>query len=355
MNFKLHIRHILLSLLVLTLLAACSSGPTASATLPEAVLETTAPAETVENTATPTASPAPVLSIPAELVLWAPASVDPSLTQNLAQQLGAYATANALRVEQREQLTTQELGEEVRVVVALTSAPEINALAAAVPTVQFLAVGVPDATVGGNVHALLASAANVEDRAFLAGYLLALVTPDYRVGVLSQAGSDDGTRTMNSFVVGARFYCGLCNSRFGPVLYYPKTAQITDPGNPADWKASADVLLADSVTSIFIQPEVSSAELVSYLETAGVKLVGIPGQAGLGSGGAWLAVMGSDLGSEVVNVVARLMAGEAAGSVSTGFGLSQVNQEIITEGRLALFESTARDLQDGLIRTSPVQ
>ncbi|MFZ3150203.1 MAG: hypothetical protein WA116_00790 [Anaerolineaceae bacterium] len=355
MKIKLDLRFVWITSQVLVLLASCTNAsvPAPTSTLPMPTVVSTLPMAGTEPL--PTAVAPTAASITADLVLWAPVSANPDLAANLAQQLGAYAAANNLSLEIRQQISAQEFAGQVKLVVALASASEVSSLAASVPSVKFLAVGVPDVSATGNVSVIVENSVSVEDRAFMAGYLLALITDDYRVGVISQAGTEDGTKTQESFVVGAQFYCGLCNSRYGPILYYPKSAQIADPASQADWQAAADLLLTNSVTSVFIQPEVSSPALVSYLEAAGVRLLGIPGQAGLAEGGAWVGVIGSDLTSAVIGVVGRLLAGEEVSLVSAGLELTWVNQDFISEGRQGLFERTLQDLEAGLIRTTPVK
>lgn len=74
-----------------------------------------------------------------------------------------------------------------------------------------------------------------------------------------------------------------------PVEYYPFTAEITDPTNAADWQAAADVLLAKAVTGIFVQPEVSTPELIAYLNSRSVTLIGVEGQPNLESAKAFWA------------------------------------------------------------------
>jgi len=238
-------------------------------------------------------------------------------------------------------------------VVSLTPVEAVSALAADVPTVQFLGLGLPETAASTNVHPVNSTGVSVEDRAFLAGYLLALTIPDYRVGVISQAGTQAGAATEGSFIVGARYFCGLCNSRFGPVLYYPITAQIADPTSQADWQAAADALLANTVQGVYIQPEVSSPELVNYLTSSGVKLVGTAGQVGLDESAAWIAVLGADLPSVVTDLVRRILAGEPVEAMNASLTLSQINAEILTEGKQRLFAETAEKVQTGLIRTTP--
>jgi hypothetical protein len=275
------------------------------------------------------------------------------MVQLLSQQLGSYAATAGLSFAQRQELTSQDLAAGGRVVVSLAPAEAVSTLAAETPAVQFLALNLPESAATTNLHPMSSSGASVEDQAFLAGYLLALTIPDYRVGVISQAGTAAGAATEASFVVGAQYFCGLCNSRFGPVLYYPITAQIMDPTSQTDWQAAADALLANTVQGVYIQPEVSSPELVSYLEAAGVKLVGTAGQAGLDESAAWIAVLGADQALAVTDLVARLLAGEPVDALNASLALSQINADILTEGKQRVFNETLQKVQAGLIRTTP--
>ncbi len=342
------------------MLAACNGTPQVSLTpsIDPAVSVTPEPSAVVsplETQNSPTNTPAPIIveKIEADLVLWAPAGSDPARVQALTGQLQAFADQKGILFETLEQLSADMLGESVRVLVSLAPAAEIASLAAAHPAKAFIAFGVEGVQASANLSAVVEDGVSLEDRAFMAGYLLALTTYDYRVGVISQAGTDEGLRTAESFTVGVQFYCGLCNSRYGPVLYYPRGAQITDPANPGDWKAAADLLLADYVKAVFVQPEVSSPELVAYLQTAGVTLVGVAGQPGLNDSPAWIAVIGSDSAGSLTNALEHALNGETVGLVPTGLALSQVNRDLLSEGRQGLFERTVRDLEAGLIRTTP--
>ena len=171
------------------------------------------------------------------------------------------------------------------------------------------------------------------------------------MGVLSQAGTVEGQTTRDAFVTGARFHCGLCNARFVPVEYYPFTAEITDPTNAADWQAAADVLLAKAVTGIFVQPEVSTPELIAYLNSRSVTLIGVEGQPNLESAQSLLGVLSSGL--DLQPALEKLMQGESVGIVRTGIELKQVNRDILSDGRVILFERIKQDLLDGYIKPLP--
>ena len=340
------------ALLMLVLLSGCGGGQVVTTT-PASTHTIALPAITIENTSVPTQTPVPATASAPVIILWAPEGTDVVLAQSLSEELGRYAATAGLSFEQRQDLNSQDLIGSTRVVVSLAPVEAVNTLAASAPAVQFLGLNLPETAASANVHPVSSSGVSDEDRAFLAGYLLALTIPDYRVGVISQAGTLAGAANESSFVVGVRYFCGLCNSRYGPVLFYPITAQLADPTNQADWQAAADALLANTVQGAYIQPEVSSPELVNYLTSAGVKLVGTAGQAGLDDSAAWIAALGADLPSAVTDLVRRLLAGEQIGAVNANVSLTHINEEIFTEGKQRLFAETIEKVQAGLISTTP--
>ena len=344
---RIHLPVILLVLVLL--LSACNNHPQLTATVALTQPPTVeAPTET-EPADIPTATP--VVLLDADLVLWAPESVDPTLAEQLEKELSAYADTNGHTLALTTSLSTAQLSPNVRVVVSLASRNEVEPLASVLPQVQFLALNASDLVPAENLSLVITGEPSRDQLGFLAGYILALGTPDFRVGVLSQAGTPEGQITRDAFVTGARFYCGLCNARFAPVEYYPFTAEVSDPANPADWQAAVDALLAKSVTSIFVQPELSTPELIAYLNSKNITLIGVEGQPNLESIQRLLGVLSS--GIDIEPALGRLLLGESVGVVKAGIELKQVNRDLFSDGRVILFERIKQDLLDGYIKTLP--
>lgn len=347
--FNKRIQLPLILLVIVLLLSACSNQ-----TQPAITVEVTQPpvAEVpteIAPTELPTATP--VVLLDADILLWAPQNSDQNLAGQLEDELSNYADANGHSFALTTSLSAAQLSPDVRVVVSLASPSEVEALASVLPQVQFLALNAPALVPTENLSLVVTTESSRDQLSFLAGYALALGVPDFRVGVLSQAATPDGQTTRDAFVTGARFHCGLCNARFAPVEYYPFTAEITDLGNPADWQAAADILLAKSVTGIFVQPEISTSELIAYLNSKNITLIGVEGQLNLESIQKLLGVLSS--GIDLEPALGRLLLGESVGVVKAGIELKQVNRDLFSDGRMILFERIKQDLLDGYIKTLP--
>jgi hypothetical protein len=138
-----------------------------------------------------------------------------------------------------------------------------------------------------------------------------------------------------------------------PVNYYPFTAEVTAPLNPEDWQAAVDSLLELAVTAMFVQPEISSLDLMTYLASKNITVIGVEGQAGLEAAGKVVGVLGSDLYASVLSAVSGLLAGEEIGSNTGSLELTQINRDLMSDGRHILFERIREDLLNGLIKDRP--
>ena len=345
---------LILILLALVLLVSGCNQQLPTATLAPLETQATENIETVVETATETAisTQSVQMLIASDIVLWA--GVGSGHNEVLSESLSAFAQANGNTFESHERIEPGQITPSVKVLVATVEAKQIEDLNQQIPGLKIVAVDANGLTPGlVNVHAVTSEGGTPEQRAFLAGYALALTTTDFRVGAITQSGDDLGNRTRDSFVTGVRYFCGLCSARYMPVNYYPFTAEVTAPLNPEDWQAAVDSLLELAVTAMFVQPEISSLDLMTYLASKNITVIGVEGQAGLEAAGKVVGVLGSDLYASVLSAVSGLLAGEEIGSNTGSLELTQINRDLMSDGRHILFERIREDLLNGLIKDRP--
>lgn len=287
------------------------------------------------------------------VLIWAP---DGSTA--LLDQLKPVADAHGLGTVINANLTPEAINPRTRLVVSSAPADAVLEMAALAPLTLFMAVDTEIIDPPANVYSFTtqgpSKASTHAQNAFVAGYIFGLITPDYRAGVISQSGTPEGSQTQGGFQVGEQYYCGLCNSRNGPVTFYPKFAEISNPENQAEWTAAADAMVAGGVRSVFIQPEVSSQALVDYLRSKNMLLMGVEGQAGLGQGEGWVGTISSSGALRLAQAVEELLTKGSLPVISeVGINLINVNREYLSEGKQAYFEVVRRDLASGLIKPLP--
>ena len=189
-----------LFLLTLILFTSCTSRGSAHSA-PEF------PTSTSVLTASPTlpSTPLTILVLPADMPR-ANSDQYQTLVYDLAQ-------ANGMRFQVRNVLTPADVafeGPALKIVIVLPPDPGLDALAAAAPGVQFLAIGIPGLAAAPNLSSIGAAGLPVDQQAFLAGYIAGMVAPEWRVGILSQKDTPGGDAAVTAFTNGYHFYCGYC-------------------------------------------------------------------------------------------------------------------------------------------------
>ncbi len=347
-------RSLILIIFALALiLTACNSNQIAEETPIIDVLPTEfVPEETEPILEEPTATLVPLSLVSSDIVFWSGAASPHNAA--LSERINNFAQSNGWTFEEQENLTVEQITPSVKVLLTTAEAGQIEAIAQAFPSLPIVAVDVSGLNPSlPNLHAVTSEGGTSEQRAFLAGYALALNTEDYRVGAITMNEDDLGNRTRDSFITGARYHCGLCSARYMPVNYYPFTAQVSNPADPANWQAAVDSLLELAVNSIYVQPEISSLDLMTYLSSKNIAVIGVEGQAGLEGANRLMGVLGSDIYLSAENAVSKILDGEELGKNTGSLELKQVNRDFISDGRLILFERVREDLLNGLVKDSP--
>lgn len=330
-------RFVILTILLAALLGACGGGgPTATAA--------SVPTETqvAPPTLTPTtASPLAILVLPADL--------HPD-TSNLYQKtVYDLAQASGLRFQVRNSLTPADLEPGLQVVIVLPPDPGLAALAAAAPQVQFLAINIPEVAPGGNIS-VLGSNSQTDVAAFLAGYTAALITDDYRIGMLIPKDNADALRGLNAFASGMKFFCGTCRPLYFYAGTFPQYVEIPVDEDPANYNAYADILIIKyKVGTIYLHPDIATPDLETYIGTTGVYMIGTKTPEQLPAG--WVMTIQPDITAAIRNAWPDLLDGKGGVTVQSPLGLSDIDPTILTPGKQRLVEQTLNDLQAGRIST----
>ena len=334
----MRLRFVILFGVMIIVVGACGNGVDPSATSAAISTETLTPLPGF--TSTPTI-PLAVLIVPADL--------DPD-TSNLYQKTVYDLTQQSgYRFQVRNTFTTVDLEPGLQVVIAVSTDPGIAELAAAAPQVQFLAISIPNIAVGGNVS-VLANNSQSDIAAFLAGYTAALITNDYRIGMLIPRDNGDAIRALNAYASGMVYYCGSCRQVYFRSWAFPQYLDIGADEDKNNYDAYADILMSRyDVGTIYLYPDIYTEDLANYIGTTGTYMIGTisPEQRPAG----WVMTIQPDVNKAIQNAWPNLISGQGGVTVQSPLGLADVDPSLLTPGKQRLVEQTLNDLQAGLIST----
>jgi len=332
--------------LLAIVLGACGGNVEATGTPAPIPTDTAIP--TAELTAT-TVVPLAVLVLPSTL-----AAEDSNLYQRTVYDL---AQAAGMRFQVRNTLTSADFEPGLQLVIVLPPDPGIVALAAAAPNVQFLAINIPDLVAGANVS-VVGGNSQTDIAGFLAGYTAALITDDYQIGMIMPKENPDATRQYNSLIHGMTFYCGTCRPVYYPAFCiaenltrcYPQYVEIPAEEDKRNYGPYADYLIVGrKVQTIFVHPSVATNDLLTYIGTTGVSMIGMSTPEQLPAG--WVMTIQPDVIKAIQTAWGSLMAGQGGQTIQSPLGVSDIDSLLLSPGKQRLVEKMLDDLQAG--RVSP--
>lgn len=292
-----------------------------------------------------TATPEPNM-----VVLLAPVGADPQALEDSQTVLSELALEQGFGFETRTELAQLELEPEVRIMAILPPDPGAANLAAANPQVQFLGIGLQDVQPSSNLSLIDEQGIRSDQQGFLGGYLAAVVTDDWRIGVIAPAESVEGKAARSGFINGAIFFCGLCRPAFPPFVQYPIYVDIPSAAGEVELTAAADSMAANAVKSVFLAPSSNASFLGDALAKDGINLIGgMNPPAGLES--QWIASILTDQASAIRQVWPALVSGEGGLQVDAPIVLKNVNPALLSSGRQRLVEKILSELIAGFIST----
>ena len=298
---------------------------------------------------TETLVPSPTTSPPL-VILLAMNGSDTEDVVTLQNALVELAAQDGLRFEMRSNLDTLNLDKEVRLLVAVPPDPGVLSLAAANPEIQFLTVGIPDLQAAQNLSVIGSGGDRPDQLGFLAGYLAAVITQDWRVGVITLSDTTAGRAARNGFVDGVIFYCGLCRPAYPPFYQYPVFSEVTTAASQLEQQAAADLSIGSATKTIYVYPGAGDESLLDYLAQAGMNIIGgmTPSEQVKDH---WVASIRLDEISAVKLIWPRLIGGEGGINLDVPIVITNQNDSLFSTGRQRLVEKILAEMLAGYIDT----
>ncbi len=328
------------------LLAACNRATPVHTP----ISTTVAPSQAPTLTSIPTIVPSPTAQA-AYAVLLAGPGADQLQVEAVQAGLNDIVVHSGLRWEVRQQLPTGDLSPALRLVVALPPDPGLAALVAAAPSTQFLAIDIPGLSAAPNLTTI-STATHPDQLGFLAGDIAAMLTDEWRVGVISLADTVDGRAARSGFLNGVVYFCGLCRQDHPPFYTYPLYVELPSTATSAEWQEAANYMVDHYAHTVYVYPGAGDEHMLSILADAKVSLItsaDVPDSVR-----SSLAVT---LASKPMALIQSQVAGLLDGSLDGGITLeapiqfSGVDPGVFSPGKQRLAEQVLSDLQAGFIDT----
>ncbi len=280
---------------------------------------------------TPTATQAP-----ARIVLFDPAA---RASAAVTTMVNDFAAANALVFETWTEINSDLAG--VKIMVVFSGLDNLAEVAASAPQTQFITTAQNTAT-AANISTL---SANPVHLAFMAGYLAAMTSVEWRAGALLSDPLNVGLA--DAFTRGGEYLCGRCTPKFGPSLYYPVTYILDGSNDAFAWRAQAQTMWSETyANSVYIDTAADFPEVLDIF-TDKVLFSSNPASANLAR---YAAILGGEMTSTLQTALPELLTGSGGKTYNSRIELLVINNpEVVSEAKQARFIEVSQLLADNQI------
>jgi len=332
----LHIHNFLTVLLFVSLFgASCVPVPVTPAILAPTPLATIqAPTQALTGTTTP-------LPRPGKVVLVANPAPDPVLQALLAELAGQAG----LSFEVQPSLSGRKIPPEWKIVVIQSPPADLVQLAGAAPTTQFVALSAEKLKFAANLSIIIL---HPDQEAFLAGYVSAMVTPDWRLVALMPSDTDGSPVFTDAFKNGSAYFCGACYSALSPIVSFPLVASLPTGSDLSAWQSAIDGLRKNIIYALYISPEINNPDLLH--DQAAKKTILIGGQTPPAENRPrWAATIRSDTTSALRQLWSDLLAGKGGKAIDAPILITDIQESLLGLGKQQLVENVRKNLASGQI------
>lgn len=338
----------ILSVLILWLSASCSVLGT----------ETTTPVQPDQTPTAVPASPVPATSTPSSPVgiVLVPLEAEPSLVKSLEPLLREQIQERGLRYQQRESLGEEDFQrDEIQWVFVFPPVDDLMTIVESAPDTNFLAIGFSDLEPAENLSVIRSGNDDYAVQGFIAGYIAAMITPDWRVAAVGIRENPAAQQAREAFVAGAKYYCGLCLPKYAPTgenYLYPKYIEFPPEAGQAERQASVQVLLNRAVETFYIVPGAGDPALYEFLMASGANLIGSGKDYQSSFGTNWVASLTPNFELVLEGYLLDFLAGETGKMIQAPLEITDVNPELLSPGRLLNARRMLEKIEAGWVSPS---
>ena len=336
------VQHTLMILVIAALVLTACNPRAISTPQPTPMPEETSPTQAESSQETLLPSPLPKTEY---LYLIGAQGTDASTTEQIEQYLKQRAASAGFEFVSSDDFPQGEVDGILRIAVILNADENIRELAAANRQTQFVVFSGMDIQPAENLNVIRQSAGV---QAFLAGFIAVLVASDYRAGALLADDTFALDRIQDAYANGARYLCGRCTPVYGPIVAFPQMAVIP-ASSPSDaWQAAFDQLHQNRIQSLLLSPQGAQAQFLTYLAGLNVSVLGFqPPPEGFSSN--WITTIQFDAVAALDQLWPELTSGAGGRAFSAPIRLNDINENLLTPGKLIMVEQVMNDLQEGWI------
>jgi hypothetical protein len=300
---------------------------------------------TTESTAAPSAIPLATQTStpwPGTALFYASPESDPQLAAEARQILQSYASGQQLIFEELATLPVENITPQTELILLIGPHEGLAELAAAAPQARIIAIGAGQQVEAANLQLLTLSTKADEQAAFITGYIAALSTEDWRIGLIYTV---ESAHLAEAFIAGMKFFCGSCKPVAPPYVVYPQIEHIADVQN---WQPAADLLFSQFVRTVYLTPELETPAIHEYFFNRDLLLVGSRLSDPRISEG-WLASVAADSLSTLRQQLPQALAGLPLDGNASPLTLTEINPSYLSDARLRNVQQVIDDLLAGFI------
>jgi len=286
-----------------------------------------------------------------KVILISGQGVDEFTRSQVQAALETLTTKAGYALEIQDEISLESVN-NVLVIVSLGEDIDVNNLAQSYPEVAFVTVNNANVEPSSNIHIIGDPLVDRRNRAFMAGYLAALISDDYKVAALVPSETDTTEEVLESFVIGARFFCGICQPKYPPYQSFPQWQTVPVENLVEQYQLILDNFRNSGVEVLYIQGDLAESSVLSTASEYGITVVS--DQSPEMSMNNYAGTVLSDPAQALTDLWQEILNGREGHRMPIPIVLVDRDSGLVSEGRYALFLEMAENLLNGLVSAESV-